>query len=65
LRAVFRQLQIIARTWKAARIHDASITEVDATAALKRLNPLWEELVPAEQAPIVGLIVERVDIGTA
>ena len=32
--------------------------------ALTRLDPLWDELFPAEQARIVGLLVERVDIGT-
>jgi site-specific DNA recombinase len=63
LRAVFRQPEIIAGTWKAARANDASITEADATAALQRLDPLWDELFPAEQARIVGLLVERVDIG--
>ena len=35
-----------------------------ATAALQRLDPLWDELFPAEQARILGLLVERVDIGT-
>jgi hypothetical protein len=63
LRAVFRQPEIIAGTWRAARTHNASITEADATAALQRLDPLWDELFPAEQARIVGLLVERVDIG--
>jgi site-specific DNA recombinase len=27
------------------------------------LDPLWDELFPAEQARIVGLLVERIDIG--
>jgi hypothetical protein len=27
------------------------------------LDPLWDELFPAEQARIVALLVERVDIG--
>jgi site-specific DNA recombinase len=63
LRAVFRQPEIVAGTWKAARAHDATITEAGATAALKGLDPLWDELFPAEQARIVGLLVERVDIG--
>ena len=30
---------------------------------LERLDPLWEELFPAEQARIIGLLVDRVDIG--
>jgi DNA invertase Pin-like site-specific DNA recombinase len=64
LRAVFRQPEIIAGTWKAARAHDDTITEADASAALQRLDPMWDELFPAEQARIVVLLVERVDIGT-
>jgi len=64
LRAVFRQPEIVAGTWKAARVHADGITESDARAALQQLDPLWDELFPAEQARIVTLLVERVDIGT-
>ncbi len=32
--------------------------------ALQQLDPLWDELFPFEQARIVALLVERVDIGT-
>jgi len=31
--------------------------------ALERFDPMWEELFPAEQALIVQLLVERVDVG--
>jgi len=64
LRAVFRQPEIVAGTWKAARSQDDEITEADARDALTRIDPLWDELFPAEQARIVALLVERVDIGT-
>ena len=63
LRAVFRQPEIIIGTWKAAKPHDASITETEAFEALMHFDPLWDELFPAEQARIVQLLVERVDIG--
>jgi len=33
--------------------------------ALERLEPLWDELFPAEQARIVRLLVERVEVGPA
>jgi hypothetical protein len=56
--------EIVAGTWKAARAHTNDITEADARAALQQLGPLWDELFPAEQARIVALLVERVDIGT-
>ncbi|WP_457650369.1 recombinase family protein [Profundibacter sp.] len=63
LRAVFRQPEIIMGTWKVAKPHDASITEADAREALMHFDPLWDELFPVEQARIVQLLVERVDIG--
>jgi hypothetical protein len=63
LRAVFRQPEIVAGAWKATRAHASDITEADARAALQKLDPLWDELFPAEQARIVALLVERVDIG--
>ena len=64
LRAVFRQPEIVAGTWKAARAHAEDITEADARAALQQLDPLWDEFFPAEQARIVALLVKRVEIGT-
>ena len=32
---------------------------------MERLDPLWDELFPAEQARIVRLLVERVEVGPA
>ena len=63
LRAVFRQPEIIIGTWMAAKPHNADITESEARKALMQFDPLWDELFPAEQARIVQLLVERVDIG--
>ena len=63
LRAIFRQPEIVAGTWKAARKKDNGISEANARRALQQLDPLWSELFPAEQARIVTLLVERVDIG--
>ena len=65
LRAVFRQPEIVAGTWKSARTQDDGITEADARAALQKLDPLWDELFPAEQARIVALLAERVEIGVS
>ncbi|MDP3959291.1 MAG: recombinase family protein [Pseudorhodobacter sp.] len=64
IRAVLRQPEIVAGTWKAARAQDGDITDAEVRDALARLDPLWDELFPAEQARIVTLLVERVDIGT-
>jgi hypothetical protein len=39
------------------------LTEGEVRDALHRLEPLWDELFPAEQARIVHALVERVTIG--
>jgi site-specific DNA recombinase len=62
LRGIFRQPEIIVGTWRAARAEQADITEDEARGALTELDPLWDELFPAEQARIVHLLVERVDV---
>jgi len=60
---VFHQPEIVAGTWKATKAQDGEITEAEAREALQQLDPLWDELFPAEQARIVQLLVERVEIG--
>ena len=62
LRAVFRQPEIVAGTWKTARKQDGDIAEIEVRDALHQLDPLWDELFSAEQARIVALLVERIDI---
>ena len=62
LRAVFRQPEIVVGTWRAARGQDDGITEAEVRDALLQLDPLWDELFPAERARIVQLLVERVEI---
>jgi site-specific DNA recombinase len=53
LRGVFRQSEIVVGTWRAARGEQDDITENEAREALLQLDPLWDELFPAEQARIV------------
>jgi site-specific DNA recombinase len=64
LRGVFRQPEIIIGAWRAARAEQDDVTEAEAREALLQLDPLWGELFPAEQARIVQLLVERVDVRT-
>jgi hypothetical protein len=40
------------------------LSEAEVREALEGLDPLWDELFPAEQARIVQLLVDRVDVGT-
>ena len=62
LRGIFRQPEIVVGTWRAVRAEPDDITEDEAREALTELDPLWDELFPAEQARIVQLLVERVDV---
>jgi site-specific DNA recombinase len=49
--------------WAAARREgDDNITEREVTLLLADFATVWSELFPAEQARIVQLLVERVDV---
>jgi hypothetical protein len=64
LRGVFRQPEIVVGTWRATCAEQDDVTEAEAREALTQLDPLWDELFPAEQARIVQLLVDRVDLRT-
>jgi hypothetical protein len=59
-----REPEIVVGTWAAARASDPDLTEGEARDALLQLEPLWDELFRAEQARIVGLLVERVTVSS-
>jgi len=59
LRSLLRQPEIIIGTWRTAREEAPDLTEGEVREALAELDPLWEQLFPAEQARIVRLLVER------
>lgn len=61
LRALLRVPELIVRTWMAAN-EDDTISETEVREACERLDPLWDELFPAEQARIVQLLIERIDV---
>jgi DNA invertase Pin-like site-specific DNA recombinase len=65
VRALLCQPEIIFGTWMAARADMPQLTEDATREALARLEPLWNELFPAEQARIIRLLVERVEVGPA
>ena len=65
VRALLRQPEVVVGTWLAARAEAPDLTEAETRDALERLDPLWDELFPAEQARIVRLLVERVEVGPA
>jgi site-specific DNA recombinase len=62
VRALVRTPEIIVRTWKEAHRRDGSVTEDDVRKSLSGFDAVWEELFPAEQARVIQLLIERVDI---
>jgi len=63
LRGLLRAPEVIVGTWRSARPEIDGLSEAEVREALDRLDPLWDELFPAEQARVVQLLVERVDVG--
>jgi hypothetical protein len=62
LRVLLRSPEVIVRTWRAARQLAPNLTEAEVRSGLVELDPLWDELFPSEQARIIQLLVERVDV---
>jgi len=61
IRHLLRTPEIIAQTWASAR-SDIQIPEREVVETITELEPLWDELFPAEQARLVRLLVERIDL---
>jgi site-specific DNA recombinase len=62
LRVLLRSPEMIVKSWMAARQHDSEISEGEVREALVEFDALWDELFPGEQARIVQLLVERVEV---
>jgi DNA invertase Pin-like site-specific DNA recombinase len=60
IRALLRAPEIVVRVWRAAQLDGEEIDEREVVEALQRLDPLWDQLFPAEQARILQLLVARV-----
>jgi DNA invertase Pin-like site-specific DNA recombinase len=62
IRDLVKSPEVVVATWRAARKTIKGLTERQARDELHRFDALWAELFPAEQARIVQLLVERIDI---
>jgi DNA invertase Pin-like site-specific DNA recombinase len=60
IRAVLRAPEVVVRVWRAAQFDVEAFDEREVVAALQRLDPLWHQLFPAEQARILQLLVAHV-----
>jgi hypothetical protein len=62
IRILLRAPEIVVRVWRAAQLDGETIDEREVVDALQRLDPLWDQLFPAEQARVIQLLVARVVI---
>jgi site-specific DNA recombinase len=62
IRILLRAPEVVVRTWRAAWLQDEQIDERELVEALQRLDPLWHQLFPTEQARILQLLVARVAV---
>jgi hypothetical protein len=67
VRRLLASPELIARTIAAVRrenstVEDTEVEEGDVIGALGALEPIWDELYPAEQARMLRLLIERIDV---
>ena len=67
IRRLLASPELVARTITAARredgaAEDTQLEEGEVIEALGALEPVWGELYPAEQARILRLLIERIDV---
>jgi len=62
VRGLLRAPEIIVATWREAHKLDETISENEVREALQDMDPIWDELFPYEQARVLQLLVERVEV---
>ena len=67
VRRLLASPELVARTITAARrennaAEELVLDECEVIEALGALEPVWDELYPAEQARILRLLIERIDV---
>jgi hypothetical protein len=67
VRRLLASPELVARTIAAVRREngaagDTELKEGDVIEALGALEPVWDELYPAEQARILRLLIDRIDV---
>lgn len=62
VRLLLQTPEVIVQTWRALRKQTVEVSEAEVRSALLGFDELWDELFPAEQARIVELLIERIDM---
>jgi len=62
VRTLLQTPEVIVQTWRTVRKQRQDVTESEIRSALVGFNEIWDQLFPAEQARIVELLVQRIDL---
>ncbi|MBF0339739.1 MAG: recombinase family protein [Magnetococcales bacterium] len=62
VRTMLRTPEVVVKTWQASNLEESGIRERDVVDALRRLDPIWEELFPLEQQRLVQLLIGKVEV---
>jgi site-specific DNA recombinase len=62
MRGLLRTPEVIVGTWRVARGQGDGLVEAEVRETLQGLDPLWDELFPAEQARVLQLLIQRVEV---
>ena len=60
IRAILRSPQMVEEAARGAERLDPTLDAAQVTVAMTRVDEIWEQLFPDEQARIVKLLVEKV-----
>ncbi|OSM04178.1 recombinase family protein [Magnetofaba australis] len=64
IQGILASPEMVVNIWKSARQEGGFLTELEATEALRNLEPIWQELFPLEQSRLLNLLLDRVMITT-
>ena len=64
LGVIFRSPEMVVKIWRQAKKSDEQVSEREIVDALQSLEPVWDALFPGEQARLVSLLVDRLEIST-
>ncbi|MEO5347838.1 MAG: recombinase family protein [Magnetococcus sp. YQC-9] len=62
VRTMLRSPEMVVKTWQAGNEQEYGLQERDIVQALRRLDPVWEELFPVEQQRLVSLLIDAVEV---
>lgn len=64
VRVVLKSPEMVVKTWKEGQEAGSNIQEREVAETLQQLDPVWDELFPAEQQRLIHLLVSQVDVAS-